>query len=83
MARLGNKMIYVNQANVALWTQAEERARSQGVSLSKYLARLLRRDLQNLHTDKPMTPAEKLAEAKRLSDEAIDELNAQVSEAQP
>lgn len=65
----GNKQMYVSAPDVTWWQRGEELAKRQGLPFSKYIARLLRREVMNAQLVKPQTIEELRAELQRLRDE--------------
>jgi hypothetical protein len=67
----GNRMIYVRKADEHLWELAEEKAGTEGIS--KYLSRLVRKDVLNLGGP-GMTPDQKLLQGLDLIREVREEM---------
>jgi hypothetical protein len=69
--RVGNKMMYIGVHELTWWERAERRAKEQGLSLSKYVARLLRSDDMSRQLSKPKTLNDLRQELHRLREEAV------------
>ena len=75
-------MIYVRAADETWWERAETIAKNRGKSISLLVSDQLRLLVMNNQGGRTPTPYEKLAEASRLTEEALAELQAARSKAE-
>ena len=64
-----NRVIYVPAGDETFWERAESRASDQGVSLSKYVGRLIRNDVIKINTSSTVTDSDLADTLDRVSEE--------------
>lgn len=68
------KTIYIRDADMTWWDRAADTAKRKGTSLSMLVSTEFRKIAMSRPENRYLTPAEKLAEAERLINEARAEL---------